>query len=66
MTDDEISKIQINIKKGMKDISKAVHEPLSYWDQFREIWELPKDDFIERYRRLNPHVTSIDADIARL
>ncbi|VDQ07910.1 unnamed protein product [Trichobilharzia regenti] len=49
----------------MQEIGTAVHEPLSYWDQFREIWELPKDDFIQRYRQLNPHVTSIDADIAR-
>ncbi|KAF6777224.1 hypothetical protein AHF37_03473 [Paragonimus kellicotti] len=48
-----------------QEISSAVQEPLSYWDQFREIWELPKDDFIQRYRQLNPHVSSIDADIAR-
>ncbi|KAA3679115.1 uncharacterized protein DEA37_0010425 [Paragonimus westermani] len=48
----------------MQEISSAVQEPLSYWDQFREIWELPKDDFIQRYRQLNPHVSSIDADIA--
>nr|CAH8839495.1 unnamed protein product [Trichobilharzia regenti] len=64
-TDEEINKIQASIKRGMQEIGTAVHEPLSYWDQFREIWELPKDDFIQRYRQLNPHVTSIDADIAR-
>ncbi|KAA0188249.1 Dynein heavy chain axonemal, partial [Fasciolopsis buskii] len=64
-TDDEINKIQASIKRGMQEISSAVQEPLSYWDQFREIWELPKDDFIQRYRQLNPHVSSIDADIAR-
>uniref|UniRef100_A0A3Q0KTZ4 Dynein axonemal heavy chain 2 n=1 Tax=Schistosoma mansoni TaxID=6183 RepID=A0A3Q0KTZ4_SCHMA len=64
-TDEEINKIQASIKRGMQEIGTAVHEPLSYWDQFREIWELPKDDFIQRYRQLNPHVTSIDADISR-
>ncbi|KAK4469213.1 hypothetical protein MN116_006788 [Schistosoma mekongi] len=64
-TDEEINKIQAAIKRGMQDIGTAVHEPLSYWDQFREIWELPKDDFIQMYRQLNPHVTSIDADISR-
>ncbi|OON14263.1 ATPase family protein [Opisthorchis viverrini] len=63
--DEEINKIQASIKRGMQEISSAVQEPLSYWDQFREIWELPKDDFIQRYRQLNPHVSSIDADIAR-
>ncbi|KAF5399982.1 Dynein heavy chain [Paragonimus heterotremus] len=63
--DEEINKIQVSIKRGMQEISSAVQEPLSYWDQFREIWELPKDDFIQRYRQLNPHVSSIDADIAR-
>ncbi len=49
----------------MTDIVKAVHDPLTYWDQFREIWELPKDDLIRKYKKLNPNVASIDADIAR-
>ncbi len=64
-TDEEIIKIQTNIKRGITDIAKAVHDPLSYWDQFREIWELPKDEVINRYRQIKPHVSSIDGDIAR-
>ncbi|VDL84400.1 unnamed protein product [Schistocephalus solidus] len=63
--DEEIMKIQANITRGITEISKAIHNPLAYWDQFREIWELPKDEIIRKYREFNPHVSSIDADIAR-
>jgi len=38
---------------------------LSTWDNYREIWEIHKDAFIRRYQRLNPQVSSFDADIAR-
>ena len=34
--------------------------------RYREIWEIQKDAFIRRYQRLNPPVSSFDADIARL
>lgn len=63
--DEEIHKIQSSILKGMQDITSVVQEPLSYWDQFREIWEVNKVNFISRYRKLNPHVSSLDADIGR-
>ena len=39
---------------------------LTTWDSYREIWELDKEAFIRRYQRLNPPVSSFDADIARL
>lgn len=32
---------------------------------YREIWEIQKDAFIRRYQRLNPPVSSFDADIYR-
>ena len=38
---------------------------LTIWDSYREIWELDKEAFIRRYQRLNPPVSSFDADIAR-
>lgn len=38
---------------------------LKTWDKHREIWEINKDPFIRRYQRLNPPVSSFDADIAR-
>lgn len=38
---------------------------LKTWDKHREIWEIKKDPFIRRYERLNPPVSSFDADIAR-
>ena len=38
---------------------------LTTWDKYREIWEINKDLFIRRYARLNPPVSSFDADTAR-
>ena len=38
---------------------------LATWDNYREIWEINKDMFIRRYQKLNPQVSSFDADIAR-
>lgn len=38
---------------------------LKTWDVYREIWEVNKDSFINRYRHLNPLVSSFDADTAR-
>ena len=35
------------------------------YPSYREIWELDKEAFIRRYERLNPPVSSFDADIAR-
>lgn len=38
---------------------------LKTWDKYRNIWEINKDSFMQRYQRLNPSVTSIDAEINR-
>uniref|UniRef100_A0A2K5CLM4 Dynein axonemal heavy chain 2 n=1 Tax=Aotus nancymaae TaxID=37293 RepID=A0A2K5CLM4_AOTNA len=47
--DEDIKKIQTQISSGMTN----------------NIWEINKDSFIRRYQRLNPPVSSFDADIAR-
>ncbi|VDD80599.1 unnamed protein product [Mesocestoides corti] len=63
--DEEILKIQDSIKRGVIDISKPVHDPLTYWDQFREIWEQSKDEVISRYRQVKLHASAINQDISR-
>ena len=63
--DEEILKIQNQIVRGMNDMHTIVGDAIAHWDEFREIWEIEKESFIDRYRQLNPRVASFDADIGR-
>ncbi|TRY86536.1 hypothetical protein DNTS_031646 [Danionella cerebrum] len=63
--DEDVCKIQGAIAAGMMMNASYLQTYLKTWDKHREIWEIEKDSFIQRYQRLNPTVTSFDADIAR-
>ncbi|XP_021360073.1 dynein heavy chain 2, axonemal-like isoform X4 [Mizuhopecten yessoensis] len=63
--DEETKKIQTVINTGMQTNATNLQNYLSTWDNYREIWEINKDMFIKRYQKLNPQVSSFDADIAR-
>ncbi|XP_053425882.1 dynein axonemal heavy chain 2 isoform X8 [Nycticebus coucang] len=63
--DEDIKKIQTQISSGMTNNATLLQNYLKTWDMYREIWEINKDSFIRRYQRLNPPVSSFDADIAR-
>ena len=64
--DEEVKKTQTQINSGMQLNATNLQNYLSTWDNYREIWEINKDAFIRRYQKLNPQVSSFDADIARL
>ena len=63
--DEDTHKIQKVINQGMQDNAQNLQNYLLTWDNYREIWEIRKDAFIRRYQRLDPQVSSFDADIAR-
>jgi len=63
--DDETKKIQSHLVTGMSQNASLLLQYLTTWDSYREIWELDKEAFIRRYQRLNPPVSSFDADISR-
>ncbi|XP_059574595.1 dynein axonemal heavy chain 2 isoform X3 [Alligator mississippiensis] len=63
--DEDIKKIQALISGGMLANATHLQAYLKTWDVYREIWEVNKDSFINRYRHLNPLVSSFDADTAR-
>ncbi|XP_008209980.1 dynein heavy chain 2, axonemal [Nasonia vitripennis] len=42
-----------------------VQNYLTTWEPFRDIWEVNKDLFIQRYEKLKPTVALFDADIGR-
>jgi len=64
--DSEIEKIQRQITAGVTTNGQNLASYLTTWDNYCEIWEINKDAFIRRYQKLNPQVSSFDADIARL
>ena len=63
--DPDIEKIQRQITGGVTINGQNLTNYLMTWDNYREIWEINKDAFIRRYQKLNPQVSSFDADIAR-
>ena len=63
--DDDIKKATMLITAGMNSNATHLQTYLTTWDNFREIWEINKDAFILRYQKLNPKVSSFEADIAR-
>jgi dynein heavy chain len=63
--DPEIEKIQRQITSGMAFNGQCLTQYLSTWDNYCEIWEINKDAFMRRYEKLNPQVSSFDADIGR-
>lgn len=63
--DPDIEKIQMQITAGMASNGTNLTNYLVTWDTYKEIWEINKDAFIRRYQKLNPQVSSFDADIAR-
>ncbi|KAG7240073.1 hypothetical protein INR49_027927 [Caranx melampygus] len=63
--DEKIRKIQAAVAMGMTANASQLQAYLKTWDKYRDIWEINKDSFIQRYQRLNPPVTSFDADIHR-
>ena len=63
--DEDIKKIQAQISSGMTNNASLLQNYLKTWDMYREIWEINKESFIRRYQRLNPPVSSFDAEIDR-
>lgn len=64
--DEDTKKLQNSVSAGAAENAVQLVQYLTTWDSYREIWELDKEAFIRRYQRLNPPVSSFDADIARL
>nr|XP_040043942.1 dynein heavy chain 2, axonemal isoform X1 [Gasterosteus aculeatus aculeatus] len=63
--DEEIRKIQSAVAAGMTTNAGHLQTYLKTWDKYRDIWQSNQDSVIQRYRRLNPPVTTVDADIHR-
>lgn len=64
--DEEKLKIEQQINSGMENNAKLLDQYLTTWlNNFRELWEVNKDNFLSRYEQRNPAVSTFDGDIAR-
>ena len=64
--DEDKLKIEQQINLGMENNAKLLEQYLSTWlNNFRELWEVNKDNFLLRYEQRNPAVSKFDGDIAR-
>ncbi|ESN99377.1 hypothetical protein HELRODRAFT_162919 [Helobdella robusta] len=63
--DPEITKIHNAILIGIQNGVNSLLQYVSSWDTCKEIWNVNKTEFIEKYKSLNPPVSSFDTDIYR-
>ncbi len=63
--DEDKLKIEQQIANGMDNNAKMLEQYLTTWNNFRELWEINKDMFLQRYEQRNPAVSTFDGDIAR-
>lgn len=46
-------------------IVQQIQEYMTTWEPFRDLWEVDKDRFIERYEKENPSAGQFDSNIGR-
>lgn len=64
--DEDKLKIEQQINSGMEKNAKLLDAYQNTWlNNFRELWEVNKDNFLLRYEQRNPAVSTFDGDIAR-
>ncbi|XP_025155769.1 dynein heavy chain 2, axonemal [Harpegnathos saltator] len=63
--DKELIELQQKLNNEVNYCFVQIQTYLKNWEPFKEIWEVNKDLFIQRYEKLKPTAASFDADINR-
>ncbi|KAG7190743.1 hypothetical protein KM043_006815 [Ampulex compressa] len=63
--DEELIELQGKLNNEVSICFTQVQTYLKTWDAFKDVWEINKDLFIQRYEKLKPTAASFDSDIAR-
>ncbi|XP_012280984.2 dynein heavy chain 2, axonemal [Orussus abietinus] len=63
--DEEFKRLQQMLNNEVGYCHAQVQNYLKTWEPFRDMWEINKDIYIQRYEKLKPTVASFDADIGR-
>ncbi|KAJ8670786.1 hypothetical protein QAD02_002045, partial [Eretmocerus hayati] len=63
--DEDLDHLRQMLNNEVSHCFTQVQNYLTTWEPFRDIWEVNKELFIQRYEKLKPTVSLFDADIAR-
>ena len=61
--DEEILKVVVTVMNGLSMITTELQKYLSYWEKYKSLWELDKDNFIRKYAKQNRPLSQYDIDI---
>ena len=48
-SNEDILKVLVTVMNGLSVVHEDLQKHLSYWDKYKSLWELDKDQFIRRY-----------------
>ncbi|XP_011862155.1 PREDICTED: dynein heavy chain 2, axonemal [Vollenhovia emeryi] len=63
--DKELIELQQKINNEMSHCFVQVQNYIKIWEPFKDVWEVNKDLYIQRYEKLKPTAASFDADISK-
>ncbi|XP_044753245.1 dynein axonemal heavy chain 2 [Coccinella septempunctata] len=63
--DRECMKLQELLNEEVMINAENIHEYMKIWEPFRDLWEIDKDKFIQKYESKNPNAASFDANMGR-
>ncbi|XP_060528447.1 dynein axonemal heavy chain 2 isoform X3 [Cylas formicarius] len=63
--DADCKRIQQQLNNEVRVAVEKIKEYIKIWEPFRDLWEVDKDRFVERYERENPTASLFDANIGR-
>ena len=64
-SNEDILKVLVTVMNGLSVVHEDLQKHLSYWDKYKSLWELDKDQFIRRYAKQNRPLEQYDTDIQR-
>ena len=50
-------KVVVTVMNGLSTITTELQKYLSYWEKYKSLWELDKDNFIRKYKAKSSVVT---------
>ncbi|XP_072759448.1 dynein axonemal heavy chain 2 [Anoplolepis gracilipes] len=63
--DKELIELQQKLNNEVSYCFAEVQNYLKIWEPFKDVWEMNKDLYIQRYEKLKPTAASFDADISK-
>jgi dynein heavy chain, axonemal len=63
--DEDVLKVLVNIMNGMSSSGSQLNKVLTYWDKYRQLWEMDREAFIRRYAKSDKKLSQFEIDIQR-